>query len=253
MKGLEQKIFAVTGASDGVGHAIAARLVEEGATVINADRKVPETLLPGLIFVKTDLSHPAQIARLFSELEARNIELDGFVNNAGITIQGNFFDFPQSDIDLMLNVNLRAVLLCCQAAARAMRKVGRGVIVNIASVHHRATAPGFEAYAATKAGIVAMTKAMAHSLGPYGIRVNSVSPGLVRTPAIEKWLELEPEAEAVHAAMTATGEILKPADIAKVAAFLLSDDASGLTGCDLLADRAAHALLFKNPATDDAP
>ena len=252
MKGLEKNTFVVTGASDGIGHAIAVRLIEEGATVINADRKISETLQPRLIFVETDLSDPAQIARLFSELEARDIKLGGLVNNAGITIHGNFFGFQQNDFDFMLNVNLRAVFLCCQAAARAMRKIGRGVIVNIASVHHQATSPGFEAYAATKAGIVAMTKAMAHSLGPYGIRVNSVSPGLVRTPAIEKWLQLEPEAEAVHVAMTATGQILKPTDIAKVVAFLLSDDASGLTGCDLLADCAAHALLFKNPTMDDA-
>ncbi|TDS70424.1 SDR family oxidoreductase [Comamonas sp. JUb58] len=252
-KNLQGRLIVVTGGGAGIGLGISQRLAQIGASVIVAElsdqaRPTIDSLRSeglDLRFVSCDIGKEASIDALFKVVADDSKPLYGLVNNAGVTIHGDFLDFTMQDWEQVVNVNLRSVFLCSQRAAKLMQIEGGGSIVNIASNHAGATNPGFEAYAATKGGVLAMTRAMAWSLGSHGIRVNSLSPGLTETSHIHALIEREPALGDVYRSLHATQRFNQTADIADIAAFLLCDASIALTGIDVLADNGMSARLFQ--------
>lgn len=251
------RLFVVTGGGAGIGLAVSTLLAERGASVIVAEhnedsRHTVEALRQqglDLYFTHCDVRDEASVDALFDCVARQGQPLAGLVNNAGITVHGDFLDFPLSQWEALVNTNLRSVFLCTQRAARLMKDRGGGSVVNIASNHAGATNPGFDAYAATKAGVCAMTRAMAWSLGGYAIRVNSLSPGLTQTPHIEALIDKDPALGAFWRTLHATQRFNQPEDVAEIVAFLLSDVSMALTGTDLLADNGMSARLFNRPSS----
>ena len=240
------KVVAVTGGAQGIGRAIAYHFARAGYAVSVADRDedAGEEMLRKLLeigvralFIRTDVSEPPDVEN-WMELTARALDCpDVLVNNAGIARNVPFLQLSPADFDRVIAVNLRGTFLCCQVTARRMidRKRG-GAIVNIASTRAFMSEPGTEAYTASKGGIVALTHGLAVSLGPYGIRVNSVSPGWIET---RDW-QLSTRAQVpVHSERDRlqhpVGRVGKPEDIAETC-FFLSESAGFMTGQNVIVD-----------------
>lgn len=222
----------MTGAAQGIGRAIAARLVRDGAPVVLLDRDpaVRDTAgeLGATGWVVADVSDPQQVARALSDTLDCLGGLWALVNNAGIFAKTPLLQLDPADWDEMMAVNARSVLLTTQAAAPAMIAAGAGRIVNLASMAAKAGTPGEAAYAASKAAVVALTRIAAAELGPHGITVNCVCPGYVLT---EMGADTRtPEQVAEWAARSPLGRCATPDDVAGVVAHLLSDDAAYQTG-----------------------
>ncbi len=248
---LADKIVIVTGGCSGIGWGITQKCVREGATVIAGQRsesgkdRIDELVEQGFDahFKCLDVSKPESINAFVSAVYAEHGRVDALVNNAGITIEEDFFEMPLEKLDMLWATNQRSVFLMSQAVARHMREQGGGSILNISSNHSYGSVPGYEMYAATKGGIAAMTRAMSWSLGKYGIRVNTLSPGLTMTEGVQNVLVDKPELERPFRDMHATGEVSTVEDIANAASFLISDQAKAFAGADILADQGVAALL----------
>ena len=251
---LEGKRVLVTGAAAGIGLGIARACATAGASLVVADIDYQRLLdttgsltddPQSLHAVNLDVSKPADVRVLFAGLEARFGKLDGLVNNAGITVEADFLDFKESDLERLWSTNLRSVFVLCQEAARLMMASGGGSIVNIGSNHSLASTPGYEMYAATKAGIAAMSRAMSWSLGSHGIRVNTLSPGLTHTEVVEENVSARPRLLDSFNRLHASGRYATVEEIGETAAFLLSDSAAAITGAEIVADHGMSALLFR--------
>lgn len=232
---LDGKVALVTGGLSGIGAATARRMAEEGATVIAADLSADATLLgegPVAPF-RADVADPASVDALLRAVLDRHGRLDCLVNSAGIGRDTPFLDTSLEAFDHVIAINLRGTFIVGQAAARAMREKG-GAIVNVASVSGVVGMVGRSAYGASKGGVVVLSKVMAVDLAPYGIRVNALAPGPIETPLVAQ----------VHTPIIRRqfGERVPlrrygtPEEMAAVAAFLCSDDASYVTGHVLAAD-----------------
>ena len=233
---LAGKTAVVTGGLSGIGAAVAARFVAEGAQVVAADISAP----PGIaghgmtLTARLDVTDEAACAVLMQAVRNRFGRLDLLVNSAGIGRDTPFLDTQVAEFDRILAVNLRGTFLIGQAAARLMQSGGGGVIVNIASVSGQRGNIGRAAYGASKGGVITLSKVMATELAALGIRVNVISPGPVETPLVatihtpairENWNRDVP-----------MGRYGTAEEIAGAAAFLCSDDASYITGHVLAVD-----------------
>lgn len=213
-----EKTVVVTGASRGIGRTVAELFESAGARVLAPSR---ETM---------DVASPEAVGRFFSE--ARGVDV--LVNNAGIYPVTPLVDLTPEEWHEVVDANLTSVHLCTRAAARAMidRKTG-GAIVNITSTEASSTAPGHSHYSASKAAVVAYTRSSAMELGPHGIRVNAVSPGLIRREGIEKdW----PEGVSSFLQRAPLRRLGTPEDVAHACLFLASSEASFITGANLVVD-----------------
>ena len=252
---LEGKRVLVTGAAAGIGLGIARACATAGASLVVADidhqrlldatgslTDDPQTLHA----VKLDVSKLADVRAFFAGLEERIGKLDGLVNNAGITVEADFLDFTDGDLERLWSTNLRSVFVLCQQAARLMMSSGGGSIVNIGSNHSLASTSGYEMYAATKAGIAAMSRAMSWSLGSHGIRVNTLSPGLTHTEVVEENVSARPRLLESFNRLHASGRYATVEEIGETAVFLLSDSATAISGAEIVADHGMSALLFRS-------
>ena len=242
----------VTGAGAGIGLGIARQCRAEGAEVtgfdiIGATERLAEI---GAGFALVDVADAGALEAAIVAAYAKHGRLDGLVNNAGVTIQVPFLQMTRDQMETLWTVNHRAVLIGCQTAGRLMAKAGQGAIVNIASNHARATNPGFEGYAGTKGAIVSMTRAMAWSLGPLGIRVNALSPGMTRTEIVEEAMQ-DPAHAANFRSWTADSQLNTVEQVGDAAVFLLSDASAALNGSEIIADRGMSALLGANETRRD--
>ena len=239
MTGLAGKAALVTGAQQGIGAAIAIALAREGADVaINyldglaeaeavaaAIRAIGQraTLIPG------DVSGSDAPAKLVAATVAAFGKIDILVNNAGVFPRVPFLEMKEADWDFVHSINLKASCFCAQAAARAMVAAGtQGTIVSLASSAIFGASPRGVHYAASKGGIVSLTRAMATELAPYRIRVNAIAPGLTDT-AQPRYGATEEELMA-RAATMPLGRMGRPEDIANVAVFLASEKSAFMTG-----------------------
>ena len=231
---LAGRVALVTGASRGIGRAIALELARAGAEVVVGYRtgsEAAEALAReiGGRAVRADVADPAQAARLVEEAG----ELDVLVNNAGLTRDGLIARMTDEDWRVVLDTNLGGVFHTCRAAARGMMRRRRGAIVNLTSVVGIHGNPGQTNYAASKAGIIGFTKSLARELASRGVRVNAVAPGYIQTALTEV---LPADVRQAILANTPLGRLGTPEDVAGAVRFLCSDEASFVTGAVLLVD-----------------
>jgi len=231
---LEGKTALVTGASRGIGRAIAEELARAGASVVlgyRSGKDEAEGLAAELggRAVQADVSSPEEAKRLVEEAG----DLDILVNNAGLTRDGVLARMSDEDWRTVIDTNLSSVFYTCRAVTRGMMKRRAGSIVNVSSIVGVHGNWGQTNYAASKAGIIGFTKSLARELGSRGVRANVVAPGYVKTQLTEV---LPQEATAAMLAATPLGRLGEPEDVAGAVRFLCSDDASFITGEVVLVD-----------------
>ena len=236
---LEGKVAVVTGASKGIGAAIARHLAKAGASVVvnysaskaGADRVVSEIAASGgkAIAVQADVSKEADVTRLFAETKKAFGRLDVLVNNAGIYEFAPIENVTAEHFHKMYDLNVLGLLLATREAVKLIGPAG-GSIINVSSVVARSPQPTTSVYSSTKAAVDAVTIALSLELGPKKIRVNSINPGMVETEGTQSTGIIGSDFHKQVTGQTPLGRIGQPDDIAPAAVFLASDDARWVTG-----------------------
>ena len=246
MKKLDGKVAVVTGGANGIGRAIAEIFAAEGAgvAIADVDLEAANALVRAIeagggraTAHRCDVSREEDVAALMAAVVEASGRLDVLVNNAGIFIAKGLSEMSTAERQRIFDINLGGALLCCKHAIPHLLRGGGGAIVNMASVHGHVGLPGATAYAASKGGVLAMTRQLAVEFGPKGIRVNSISPGAIMTPMNDRLLaeagdELLPKWVHMHA-MERVGQA---DEVARAALYLASADSSFVTGIDVRVD-----------------
>lgn len=238
------KVVLVTGAGSGIGRSAALQFAKEGAAVALAGRREAplaevsaeiERLGGSAVALPCDVADEQAVQQLVADVEDRLGPLDAAFNNAGIMgAYKPIVELTSEEFDAVIGINLRGVWLLARAEIRAMLASGRpGAIINTSSFVAEAATPGMSAYAPSKAGLNALVRALALEVGPQGIRVNNVAPGVIRTPMSDGLSGDMYQALADHAALKRLGE---PEDVAAVAVWLCTDEARFVTGQTILSD-----------------
>ncbi|SHG81688.1 3-oxoacyl-[acyl-carrier protein] reductase [Chryseolinea serpens] len=235
MRTLQEKVILVTGASKGIGAAVARQLAADGASLIvnyagdkaGADTLVAELKAKGTnaIAVQADVSKPAEVKQMFDTALAHFGRIDVLVNNAGVMITKLLKDTTDEDFTRQFDINVRGVFNTLREAAT--RLADHGTIINFSTSVNRIMLPTYSTYVATKAAVEQLTRVFAKEVGGRGINVNSVSPGPTNTELFTKGKTDETIARL--ASLSAFNRIGQPDDIAKVVSFLASDDAKWIS------------------------
>lgn len=237
---LKGKVALVTGASSGIGRAVAQALATNGASVaINFHRneagaaEACSQITSGggkAIIIQADVTRASEVNALVEQTVAAFGPVDILVNNAGSLIERlRILELTEERWDEVIDLNLKSAFLCCQAVAGSMMERKTGTIVNVSSIAGRTGgALGSIHYSAAKGGLITFTKGLAKELAPFGVRVNAVSPGVIDTPYHEQFSS--PEMMKTYAGLIPLGRVGTPAEVAEVICFLTSDSAGYLVG-----------------------
>ena len=249
---LKDRIAIVTGASKGIGLACAERFAADGATVImsDVDDGAGEAAAKaiGATYIHCDVSRASDVDALVEGVVRRFGAIDILMNNAGIAMAGDFLSITEADLDKVLGINLKGSFLMLQACARHMVKqaeAGRkpGAIINMSSVNDTLAIPTIVSYCMSKGGVSQLTRATSIYLAPFGIRVNAIGPGSIRTD-MYKGVVADPAAVKRVMSRTPMGRPGEPSEVASIAAFLASDDASYVTGETIYVDGGRMPLNY---------
>ena len=252
---LQGKVVIITGSGGGLGAGIARVCHDEGARVVIADiredaaRGLAKRLKTRAMAVPCDVTVDHDLERLVDETVRRYGRVDGLVNNAGVNFAKPFLDTTPEDWSRVISVDLRAVFFLTQLAARRMlaQKPRGGSIVNISSVHSSAVLSGSGPYDAAKWGVIGMGKSIAVELATKGVRVNSVSPGLLNTQIWQDIMAAAPSRKVCLAHWRANipvGRVIEPEEIGALVAFLLSDRCPSMTGANITHDGGMTSQLI---------
>ena len=234
---LANKIAVVTGGASGIGAAIAKEFAGAGAHVAIFDVREPESETPCGRFFRGDVASEGDVSRAIDEIANEHGAIDILVNNAGVEIASEVATMTGEQWDRQLAVNLKGAFLMTKYAAASLR--GGSAILNISSIDGFVSYAGLAAYDASKAAILAFTRALAVELGPAGVRVNAICPGYIDTPLLQHYFERQPDPGASRANITAQHPLRRlgtPADVARCALFLASDAAAFVSGTYLIVD-----------------
>jgi NAD(P)-dependent dehydrogenase (short-subunit alcohol dehydrogenase family) len=233
-------LIVVTGGASGIGASCAHFFAARGARVVIADRNEQAALemarVTGGLAAAIDVAEEAQVETLIARTEEEQGPVAVLVNSAGVlqrTLPPG--DLAMKDWDLVARINLRGTYVCCRAVGSRMATRRRGSIINIASVAGMRSGP-LHSYVPAKAGVISLTKCLAAEWGPALVRVNAVSPGFTRTPALEKGIDKGQLDTTEMITGSALGRLIEPAEIAAVVGFLASDLASAVTGVNIAVD-----------------
>lgn len=239
----ENKVALVTGASRGIGRAIAMRLAAAGYDVAvnyNSNEEEANKVVSAItalgrraIAVKANAGDRNDVNAMFRTVVKELGRIDVLVNNAGVVDDAFLLMLSPDSLDRSLNINVKGYFYCAQAATLKMFKARRGAIINISSVSSLMALPGQSVYAATKGAINSMTATLARELAPYGIRVNAIAPGFIATDMVA---HLPEEKIKEYLTQIPLGRLGKVEEVADLAAFLASDEASYITGQTLVID-----------------
>jgi NAD(P)-dependent dehydrogenase (short-subunit alcohol dehydrogenase family) len=259
------RVFIVTGAANGIGFACARRLLEDGYRVVLADidkargqQAIKEMGFGDdeALFVECDISKKLEVHNLIAESLSAFGGIDGLINNAGIVVKGGALDLTEDDFDRVIATNLRGSFLVSKAVANYFvseiesredrsRLTDRPYsIVNMSSINDTVAIPDYLAYTVSKGGLLQLTKSMALELAPYGIRVNAIGPGSVKTDMLS---DVAGDGLEKIYSRTPLGRLALPDEIAGVAAFLLGEDSSYITGQSIYVDGGRLALNYTMP------
>lgn len=226
---LKDKVVLITGATGGIGGAIATQIKAAGATVVVTGRSLEKLSAfdDSYIKIQSDLSMNGAAEKLIADTIEKAGRIDVLINNAGITADTLMMRMSDEQFDNVLNTNLRATFKMCRAAIMPMMKQRFGRIINMASIVGVVGGAGQTNYAASKGGIIAMTKSIAAEVGARGITANAIAPGFIKTPMTDV---LPDELKAKYLEQIPAGRFGEPIDIANACVFLASDEASYING-----------------------
>lgn len=255
---LKNKVTIITGAAQGIGFACAERFARDGAKVILSDVQEEKGAAAAQSlrdaghetqFVACNVGDKSQVDALVKNVVSQYGKLDVMISNAAILRIGDILEIEEEDFDDVLNINLKGFFLVCQAAAKQMAKQGSGAIINMSSIQANITNPNLLSYAVCKGGIKQLTVAMALALADKGVRVNAIGPGSIGTDMV-KQLMVDDKARKTIMSRTPMGRLGEPEEIASVAAFLASDEASYITGETINVDGGRMGLNYTVPVPD---
>lgn len=233
MNRLDGLSIVVTGASSGIGEAIAARFWEEGARLTLGSRSEP-TIGAGAQWVPTDVSDPEAADALIAAAVSAHGRIDVLVNNAGVQVEKTILDTTDDDFDLVMNVNVRGVFNCARAAVRAMQEQDSGgSIINIGSISGTSADRGMAVYNASKGAVHALTRSIAIDHGKHGIRCNAIAPGWIATSLADAAFELSDDPEAAREEAIGkhpVGRLGLPVDVANLAVWLAGSESVFASG-----------------------
>ena len=250
---LKNRIAIITGAARGIGLACAERFVAEGAHVVFADvlDEVGKTEAKrlGATYMHCDVSKSSDVSAVVAAVVKQHGAVDILLNNAAISISGDFLETSEADYDRVLDINLKGSFLMLQACAREMVKQAAGSIINMSSVNDTLAIPNIVSYCVAKGGVSQLTRATSISLAPHGIRVNAIGPGSIMTDMLTSVVN-DKAAMARVISRTPMGRVGEPSEIASIAVFLASDESSYVTGQTIYADGGRMPLNYTMPVKE---